>query len=124
MLGSQFRIDGEKLTVTENGFDFKDFVIKDTANNTLTLNGIVRTPNFIDYHFDLAVRTVNFKILSTTKKQSKLYYGDLVVSSDLNIYGSDKKPVVDGSVTVNKGTALTLVVPQQEPGSRRPAGDS
>jgi hypothetical protein len=116
MLGSQFRVDGEKITVTENGFDFNDFVIRDTANNTLTLNGIVRTPNFIDYSFDMAVHSVNFKVLSTTKKQSKTYYGDLVISSDLQIYGTDKKPIVDGAITVNDGTKLTIVVPEKEPG--------
>jgi autotransporter translocation and assembly factor TamB len=42
ILGSQFRIDQEKLTVTENGLSFNDFVIKDTANNELRLNGTVK----------------------------------------------------------------------------------
>ena len=44
ILGSQYRIDGEKINVTENGFQFDDFVIRDTANNELRLNGSMQTP--------------------------------------------------------------------------------
>jgi hypothetical protein len=44
VLGSQYRIDGEKIIVTQNGFHFEDFIIKDTANNELRLNGTVQTP--------------------------------------------------------------------------------
>jgi translocation and assembly module TamB len=116
ILGSQFRIDQEKLTVTENGLSFNDFVIKDTANNELKLNGIVNTPNFINYNFNLDVTTDNFKILNTTKKESKIYYGALVITSQLHVAGTEIRPVVDGKITVDEGTNFSFVVPQREPG--------
>jgi hypothetical protein len=33
----------------------------------------------------------------------------------MSVTGTEVKPAVDGKVTVNDGTALTVVVPQPEP---------
>jgi len=116
MLGSQYRIDGEKIVVTENGFHFEDFVIRDTANNALTLNGTVQTPNFTNYNFDFDVNANNFQVLNTTKKDNKIYYGKLVITSDMHVGGTEIAPDVDGNITVNDGTDLSVVIPQQQPG--------
>jgi hypothetical protein len=116
MLGSQYRIDGEKIIVTENGFHFEDFVIRDTANNALTLNGTVQTPNFTNYNFDFDVNANNFQILNTTKKDNKIYYGKLVITSNIHVGGTEIAPDIDGNITVNDGTDLSVVIPQQQPG--------
>ncbi|MBD0332088.1 MAG: translocation/assembly module TamB domain-containing protein [Chitinophagaceae bacterium] len=117
LLGGDFRIDNETiLMVSEKGFLFNNFTIRDSANNALNLNGIVSTPNFINYNFDLHVKADNFRALNTTKRQNKIFYGQLYLTSELNIKGTEEKPVVDGSVTINDKTNLTVVVPQQEPG--------
>lgn len=115
-LGSQFRMDGEKITVTQNGFHFDNFVVRDSANNELRLNGLIQTPNFANYFFDFDVTATNFEILNSTKKDNKLYYGKLVITSRLHVDGSETRPIVDGDLTVNEGTSLNIVVPNQEPG--------
>jgi translocation and assembly module TamB len=115
-LGSQFYLDNQKLSVTGDGFVFNDFTIKDSANNTLSLNGAIITNNFINYEFNLKVAAKNFQLLNSTKKENPLYYGRMNVSSELSITGTELKPIVDGKVTVDDGTALTVVVPQPEPG--------
>ena len=116
ILGSQYRIDGEKINVTENGFQFDDFVIRDTANNIMRLNGSIQTPNFTNYNFDIDLNADNFQVLNTTKKDNKIYYGKLVITSDMHVSGTEDKPNIDGNITVNDGTDLSVVIPQQEPG--------
>ena len=116
ILGSQYRIDGEKINVTENGFHFDDFVIRDTANNELRLNGTVQTPNFTNYNFDLDLNANNFQVLNTTKNDNKIYYGKLVITSNMHVRGTEIAPDIDGNITVNDGTNLSVVIPQQEPG--------
>lgn len=116
MLGSQFTIDNESLSVTEDELVFQGFSIRDSANNTLNLNGSISTNNLINYRFNLYVYANNFLILNSTKKPNSLYYGRLNISSELHISGTETTPVVDGALTVNDGTSLTLVVPQEEPG--------
>ncbi|MFL5742906.1 MAG: translocation/assembly module TamB domain-containing protein [Flavisolibacter sp.] len=115
-LGSQFRIDNEKISVSENGFVFNNFTIRDSANNALTVDGTVGTTNFINYNFNLDVTAKNFQAMNSTRAQNKLYYGKLNLSSDIHISGTETSPVVDGSLTVNDGTVLNIVVPQAEPG--------
>src|SRR5688572_6820554 len=116
ILGSQYRIDGEKVNVTENGFQFDDFVVRDTANNELRLNGNIQTPNFTNFNFDLDINATNFQVLNTTKKDNKIYYGKLVITSDLHVSGTEAVPNIDGNITVNDGTNLSVVIPQREPG--------
>ncbi|HEU4861500.1 MAG TPA: translocation/assembly module TamB domain-containing protein, partial [Chitinophagaceae bacterium] len=116
ILGSQYRIDGEKINVTENGFQFDDFVVRDTANNEMRLNGSIQTPNFTNYDFDIDVNANNFQVLNTTKKDNKIYYGKLVITTDMHVSGTERTPNIDGNITVNDGTDLSVVIPQQEPG--------
>ena len=115
-LGSQFKVDNEKISVTNDGLTFNNFTIRDTTNNALTIDGNILTSNFINYNFNLTVKADNFLVLNSTKSQNKLYYGKLNVSTNLHIAGTELKPVVDGSLTVNDGTNLSVVVPQEDPG--------
>jgi translocation and assembly module TamB len=116
ILGGPLIIGNETINVTENGFVFNDFTIRDSTNNTLNLDGTVNTTNFINYGLDLDVNTQDFKVLNTTKKDNKLFYGDMIITSKLHIGGTESKPVVEGNVSVNKGTDFTMVIPQAEPG--------
>jgi hypothetical protein len=116
LLGGPLNINNEKLTVTENGFAFNNFTIRDSANNALNLNGNITTNNFINYGFNLDVNAKNFRALNTTNKDNKIYYGQLYLTSNLHIGGTEIRPMVDGAITVNDGTNFNIVIPQQEPG--------
>ena len=116
VLGGPLTINNEKLEVSENGFTFTDFAIRDSANNALTINGNVETSNFINYGFNLDIDADHFKAVNSTKKDNKIFYGQLVISTNLHIGGTEVKPIVDGSLTVNDGTNFSLVIPQAEPG--------
>jgi hypothetical protein len=115
-LGGPLSINNEKLSVTENGFVFNNFTIRDSANNALNLNGNITTSNFINYGFNLDVNAKNFRALNTTNKDNKIYYGQLYLTSNLHIGGTEIRPMVDGAITVNDGTNFNIVIPQQEPG--------
>jgi hypothetical protein len=116
VLGGPLTIDNEKLSVTENGFVFDAFSIRDSANNALTINGNVSTTNFINYKFGLDVDAKNFRAVNTTSKDNKLYYGQLYMSTNLHIGGTEAAPIVDGSLSINDATNFTIVLPQAQPG--------
>lgn len=116
MLGSQFNIDNETLSVNEDGLAFQSFSIRDSANNALTLNGTVSTRNYINYRFNLYVNANNFLVLNSTKRPNSLYYGRLNISSDLYLSGTEIQPILDGALSVNDQTNLTLIIPQVQPG--------
>lgn len=116
ILGGPLSISNEKLTVTETGFQFDNFSIRDSAQNALTINGAVSTSNFMNYQFGLDVDARNFRAVNTTSKDNKLYYGQLFLSTNLHISGTETAPVVDGTLTINDATRFSIVLPQAEPG--------
>ncbi|MEO5683965.1 MAG: translocation/assembly module TamB domain-containing protein [Chitinophagaceae bacterium] len=116
MLNSYFTIDQEKIAFNEEGIRFDTFTILDSSNNKAVLDGMVYTKDFQHYKFDLSLRANDFHALNTDKKKNALYYGQLYFSTNLGIKGTELAPVIDGSLTVNDKTKLTLVLPQKEPG--------
>ena len=117
MLNSYFRIDDERITVVNDGIKFDTFTIQDSTNNTAVLDGMLYyNPGYTDYRFDLTLKAKNFRALNTTRKESKVYYGQLFFDSNIKIKGTQIKPVVDGALTINDQTKLTVVLPQKEPG--------
>ncbi|HYC29417.1 MAG TPA: translocation/assembly module TamB domain-containing protein, partial [Chitinophagaceae bacterium] len=116
-IGGPLRVDNESLVIVSNrGMEFNRFTIRDSASNPLTLNGIIGTTNFVSYDFDLSIRGRNFKALNVEKTANSIYWGDLVLTTDLHVGGTEAAPVVDGSITVNEGTDFAMVIPQRDPG--------
>ena len=116
MLGSYYTIDGETIKVDNKGISFNTFTIKDSANNSLVLDGLAGTTNFKNYNLDLTLKARNFRAINTTKRQNALYYGQLFFNTNMRIKGTETAPVVDGSFRINDDTNLSIVLPQAEPG--------
>jgi translocation and assembly module TamB len=117
MLNSKFTIDEERVVVIDNqGIRLSTFTIKDELGNAIVIDGNVATTNYMNYRFNLDVNARNFRASNTTKKDNKLFYGKLFFNTNLRIRGTELLPVVDGSLTVNKETDFTVVLPQADPG--------
>ena len=114
-LNSTFKVNNEQLRVHNGGVNFDNFIIKDSADNELALNGDLLTTNFTDYEFDLGVTADNFQVINSTKKQNKLFYGKMVLTTDLYVHGTSDKPIVDGTITVNDKTVFNVLLPQNDP---------
>ena len=116
MLDSYYRINDEKVSFTAEGIRFDTFTIIDSAGNKAVADGIVYTTNFTEYRFGLDINTDNFKAVSSTQQDNKLFYGDVFLSSNLRIRGDMNSPNVDGNVRINDKTSFTIVLPQSAPG--------
>ncbi|THU37132.1 hypothetical protein FAM09_19470 [Niastella caeni] len=115
MLNSYFHIEDERIAVNNEGIRFDSFIIEDSAKNKATINGMIYTTDFAKYRFDLSVRANNFQAMNSTKQQNRLYYGQLIFSSNMKLKGTAERPVVDGSITIADKTNVTVVLPQQNP---------
>ena len=118
-----FKIDQASLAIINNkGIEFNNFVIRDTANNSLAIGGLVSTTDFLNYNFDLTIKARNFQAINSTNKDNKLFYGKMVFSTNLTIKGTPTHPVIDGNLTINDKTDFTVVLPQEEPGVEKREG--
>lgn len=116
MLNSYFSIDQEKITFNPEGIQFSTFTIVDSSGSKAVLDGTALTSDFQHYKFNLTLQARDFHALNTDKKDNKLYYGQLYFTTNLSIKGTELAPVIDGSLTINDKTKLTVVLPQEEPG--------
>jgi hypothetical protein len=116
LLNSFFQIDKEQVAFDETGFNFDNFTIVDSSGNKAVVDGNVYTTGYRDFKFDLDLDARNFHALNSTKKNNKDYYGQLFFTSRMSLKGTPAAPAVDGSITINDKTNITIVVPQKEPG--------
>ena len=116
MINSQFKIDNETISVDNQGIKFDTFTIKDSANNSLVIDGAALTTNFTSYRFNMQVTADNFRAVNSSKRDNPPFYGQLYFNSNIKITGTELAPVVDGSLRVNENTNFTVVIPQPEPG--------
>lgn len=122
MLNSYYRIDNEKIDFNSEGIRFNTFTVVDSAGNNAVVDGAVFTTNYTDYKLGLDITTDNFKAVSSTKKDNKLFYGDVYLSSNLRLRGDVASPQVDGSLKINDKTVFTIVIPQSNPGVQEREG--
>ena len=111
-LGSQFTIDNETLQFTNEGIVINQFEVTDVNNNVATIDGTVFTTNYQNLRFDLNISTNDFTALNSEKTKDALYYGLVVIDSDIQVTGNMTTPVVDMSVNVQEETNLIYIVPK------------
>src|SRR5690606_36330795 len=66
--------------------------------------------------FNLSIQSNRFTLLNTTQEDDNdLFYGKMIVSSDMKVTGTMENPVVSAELTMEKGSDLTFIVPNTEP---------
>lgn len=115
MLNAPFTMPDEKVGFDEQGILFDKVHILDQQKNRLTVDGRIKTTNYLDYGFGLKINARDFQVINSTKADNPLYYGKLYMDARMNIGGNMMAPVVDGTLGVRDKTDLTIVVPSADP---------
>lgn len=115
MLNAAFKMPDENIAFNDQGIQFKRVRILDSSGNHASINGLIKTTDYLNYGFDLKVNARDFQVINSTKADNPLYYGRLYIDTRLGISGNMDRPVVDGTIGVNKKTALTVVLPTTDP---------
>jgi hypothetical protein len=116
MLNADFLMDNQKISFTNQGLQFRQFLLKDGKGNEAKLNGTILTKNYTDFDFNLNLTTNNFAVVNSTREDNDLFFGKLYVTSNIRIRGNLDKPVIDGNVSANENTDFVFIVPNDNPG--------
>lgn len=111
VLGSHYRIDNEALVFNNSGIYFPDITIRDSLNNRADFSGYIYTKYFKEFRFDLNLTSDNFLVMNSTEKDNEMYYGKVFVSSRITVRGDMNNPVIGGQLRLNEGTAINVVLP-------------
>ncbi|RYE25375.1 MAG: translocation/assembly module TamB [Sphingobacteriales bacterium] len=116
MLGAPLKFPKETIAFTPSGIEFRNFRIVDSLGNEGTIDGKIITTNYRDMKLALNVKTDKLQVMNSGPKDNDLFYGKMLVSSDLKISGTAVAPNVDGNLTIHDSTKFTVVLPQTQAG--------
>ncbi|MCF0042917.1 translocation/assembly module TamB domain-containing protein [Dyadobacter fanqingshengii] len=112
-LGSRYSLANQKINFNGQNINFNNFIIADSTNQQMKINGKVDIANIPDVAYNLTIDAKNFNVLNSTQKQNELFYGKANIDADLSVKGQGSKSVIDGSIKVDPGSNITFVLPNE-----------
>ncbi len=111
--GVAYKINKQKIALNYPVINFNKFTIIDTANNSMTIDGAIKAQSISEYDFSLAIHSRNFTVVNTPKTGDNTVYGFAAANADININGGTANPDIDGNITLNNKSDVTIVLPEQ-----------
>jgi hypothetical protein len=113
--GEPLQISNDEISFDEDGFNFDNFVMRDSAGNKAIIDGNVYTKDFKDYKFDISLSAQNFRVVNAPKEPNRTFYGKLNLNVDLDVAGDLELPKVNAWLSVNKKTDFFVILPSDDP---------
>lgn len=113
--GEALDVSRDQIGFDEDGFNFSQFTLRDSAGNKLILDGNVFTKNYHTFGFDISLNAQNFRMVNAPENSSRQFYGQLNLDAAINLEGTLEAPAVDGAIRVNKNTNFFYVLPENNP---------
>ncbi len=114
MLGTYYTLRNESIDVSNKGLRLNAFTLRDIDNRTATFNGTVLSENFDRFQFNLDAQIDRFQVLNKPDTRDAIFFGNVLLNSNITMRGDSDKPVIGGSAEIVKGSSLSLVIPDQE----------
>lgn len=113
-LNSYLYFKNETIQMTSKGIEFSSFTIRDTLNNTAVIDGAVLIPSYDNVSFNLNIQSEDFMVLNTTAVNNKMYYGTIILDSDIQLRGTPSLPKVVAKINMSRGSKFTFAVPESK----------
>lgn len=105
-LNSSYMLPDNKINFTDKKMVFSNFMVLDSLNNELKVDGIVDFSNKSQVAADLEITSSNLQVMNTKEDKNATFYGDVFIDSKLSIKGAVSSPVIKGKITLAKGTDI------------------
>jgi len=113
--GEPLRLSNDNIEFDQDGFNFSEFALQDSAGNKATIDGNVYTKDYKEFRFDLFFNANNFRLVNAPEARSRLFYGSLNMDASASLSGDMNTLRVDGDLRVNRRTDFTFVLPEDNP---------
>lgn len=108
-----YKINNQKISLDYPEISFTNFLVLDSLNNRLTVDGYITANSLYSYNLNLDINAVDFILLNAPKAIQNQFYGFASVDAFVSITGSSEAPDVEGDIFVNDNSDLTIVLPEQ-----------
>ena len=113
--GEKLNLPKDRIEFDEDGINFSQYTLIDSAGNKAILDGNIFTKDFKKYQFDLSFQADNFQMINAPKSPNSLFYGRLNMDAFIDIVGDLESPKVNAELRVNKKTDFTVILPSSDP---------
>jgi translocation and assembly module TamB len=113
-LDTYLHLNNGKIDIDAQGVEFRSFDLVDTLGNIASLSGRLFTEDFRSYNYDLRVHTDKFLVMNKPENRDALYYGTVILNSDISAKGDKRRLIVSMQAELDKGTNLAIVLPETE----------
>lgn len=113
-LSTKYLLSNEKIQADNDGIYFNQFTVKDTDNNTFTIDGKVTTSDLTNPGFDLSLVAKNFMVVNSTDEENELIYGKGTIDADVTIQGDMNLPIVRANLNIKESTDLSILIPESQ----------
>lgn len=114
-LNATFKMPSEKITFTPERISLNKFSIHDDASNMATIDGDINYSDLSKIDMDMKLKANKWHVVNSSEKDNKMFYGDLVLTTNLSIKGNPMGPKIEGDLKILKGTQMTFVNPESNP---------
>lgn len=111
-INNYLQLKDEEIAIDKQGVYFRQFNVLDSLGQRASVAGAVYTSDlFKTMKFNVNVTTNNFTVLNTTIKDNELFFGHVLLSSNISIRGNEALPDVNVKATLLEGTNFAVVLP-------------
>ncbi len=112
-LGTAFRIDNQKIVFEYPSVSFNNFIINDSLNNELKINGSVTSNKEKAFDLDLDIDGKDFIVINAPKAINSEMYGYAAADIDIKITGTSVLPNIEGDIAIKGRSDVTIIIPER-----------
>ena len=116
-LGARYRLNGQTINFKGQELLFNKFIVQDSLNQKLEVNGKVSIATLPDVGYDLTLRANEFTVLDATRKDNDYFYGKGIIDAVLSVKGRGVESVIDGTIKLRPGSDITVLFPDDAEGA-------
>ncbi len=111
--GTLYKMTGQKITLNYPDILLDHFTILDSNNKSMVVNGKLHSTSMTEFDLDMTIHSKDFIIVNTPKAGNAFIYGFAAVNTDVNLTGNTASPDIEGSISLNDNTDVTVVLPEK-----------
>lgn len=105
---ARYYIEDQRLDFAGDEVRLNEFTLLDSARTPAVLSGTISYADLTNPSLDLSFETNEFIFVNSYDYENEAFFGKAVASADATIQGPVSDMVIDGSMSVNEGTNMTI----------------
>jgi hypothetical protein len=113
-INNYLTLKDEHIAIDGKGIYLRSFTILDSLGQKASVAGAVYTSDFKKMRFDVNIKTNNFTVLNTHMGDNELFFGHVLLNSNITVKGTEQLPIVDVTAKLLDGSNFAVIIPSSK----------